>query len=154
MLKTLAETLGGDRACTDCARVFRLPGFFNRKYTPAILVTAEIGDAKAVYSRRDFRLETPGVGTLDASATRPRNLGESRTQSEADWKWVMSQLRAGNPAHEVVGILAAARSDKPNTAREEGDQRDGTWNQCGWSRHEPAVNYGVERRRCFAPDEL
>ena len=42
MLKVLAETFGGDRACTDCARVFRLPGFFNRKYTPASLVTVEM----------------------------------------------------------------------------------------------------------------
>jgi hypothetical protein len=31
MLKVLAAAFGGDRACTDCARVFRLPGFFNRK---------------------------------------------------------------------------------------------------------------------------
>jgi hypothetical protein len=114
MLRTLAETFGGDRACTDCARVFRLPGFFNRKYIPAILVTAEFGDAKAVYSPSDFRLKTPCVGTVEANATRPRKLGESRTQSEADWKWVMGQLRAGKPAHEVVRILAASRRDKPS----------------------------------------
>jgi hypothetical protein len=114
MLKTLAEALGGDRACTDCSRVFRVPGFFNHKYIPAILVTAEICDAKAVYSPSDFRLETPCVGALEVNAARPRKLGESRTQSEADWKWVMSQLRAGNPAHEVVRILAASRRDKPN----------------------------------------
>ena len=47
MLKVLAETFGGDRACTDCARVFRLPGFFNRKYNPASLVTVEMGETKA-----------------------------------------------------------------------------------------------------------
>jgi len=28
MLKTLASAFGGDRACTDCARVLRMPGFF------------------------------------------------------------------------------------------------------------------------------
>jgi hypothetical protein len=38
MLKGLAELFGADRACTDCARVFRLPGFLNRKYTPAFPV--------------------------------------------------------------------------------------------------------------------
>lgn len=114
MLKRLAETLGGDRACTDCARVFRLPGFFNRKYTPAVLVTAETGVDKAVYSPSDFRLEKRGVRTVEDSATRPKKLGESRSQSETDWRWVMSQLRAGNPAHEVTRILAASRRDKPN----------------------------------------
>jgi predicted transcriptional regulator len=66
------------------------------------------------YSPSDFRLKTPAVGTLEANATRPRKLGESRTQSEANWKWVVGQLRAGNPAHEVVRILAASRRDKPN----------------------------------------
>jgi hypothetical protein len=73
MLKTLAETLGGDRACTDCSRVFRLPGFFNRKYIPAVLVTAEIRDVKTVYTPSDFRLEKPSVGNvlqrLEASRT-------------------------------------------------------------------------------------
>jgi hypothetical protein len=114
MLKILAETFGGDRACTDCARVFRLPGFFNRKYTPASLVTVEIGDVRAVYSPSDFRLETSGVGTLESTAIRPAKRSQSRTQSETDWRWVMSHLRAGNPADEIVRILAAFRPDKPN----------------------------------------
>lgn len=114
MLKTLAETFGSDRACTDCSRVFRLPGFFNRKYIPAILVTAEMGDSKAIYSPSAFNLKEPGVGTVETNATRTRKLGESRTQSEADWRWVMGQLQAGNLAHEVVRILAASRRDKPN----------------------------------------
>jgi hypothetical protein len=176
MLKTLAESLGGDRACTDCTRVFRLPGFFNRKYVSPVLVT-DIGHAKAVYSPSHFRLETPGVGTLEANATRTRKPGESRTQSEADWRWVMDQLRAGNPAHEVVRILAASRRDKPNPtyyAQRTADVASAViwsqagidsesivrrlaelpWNQSGWSRLDPAVNSGVERRRCFAPDEL
>jgi hypothetical protein len=50
MLKGLAEAFGGDRACTDCARVFRLPGFFNRKYTPAFPITSEMHAIQAVYS--------------------------------------------------------------------------------------------------------
>ena len=98
MLKILAETFGGDRACTDCARVFRLPGFFNRKYAPAPLVTVEIGSNQPIYCPADFRLEMPVVETLESTAIRPARPGESRTQSEADWRWVISQLRAGNPA--------------------------------------------------------
>jgi hypothetical protein len=113
-LKVLAEAFGGDRACTDCARVFRLPGFFNRKYDPAVLVTAEMGETQAVYSPSDFKLEPANVGTHKSTAIRCTRPGESRTQSEADWKWVMRQLRAGNPADEVVRILASSRHDKPN----------------------------------------
>jgi hypothetical protein len=41
MLKLLAFTFGGDPACTDCNRVLRLPGFLNREYDPAHLVTVE-----------------------------------------------------------------------------------------------------------------
>ena len=114
MLKILAETFGADRACTDCARVFRLPGFFNRKYTPAILVTVEIGDVEAVYSPSDFKLETLGVGALESTAISPAKRSQSRTQSEADWRWVMSRLRADDSPDEVARILAASRPDKPN----------------------------------------
>lgn len=114
MLKVLAATFGGDHACTDCARVFRLPGFFNRKYTPAPLVSVEMGDVQTIYSPADFRLENSVVGTLEPTTTRPAKLSQSRTQSEADWRWVISQLRTGNPSNEVVRILAASRHDKPN----------------------------------------
>jgi hypothetical protein len=114
MLKVLAENFGGDRACTDCARVFRLPGFFNRKYTPAPLVTVEIGGNQPVYCPADFRIDLPVVETLESTAIRPAKPGESRTQSEADWRWVIAQLRAGNPPNEVVRILTASRHDKPN----------------------------------------
>ena len=114
MLKILVETFGGDRACTDCARVFRLPGFFNRKYTPAYLVTVKMGDVTAIYSPADFRLEKLGVGTLESTANRPAKRSQSRTQSEADWSRVIAQLRAGIPPDEIVRILAVYRQDKPN----------------------------------------
>jgi hypothetical protein len=113
-LKTLAYTFGGDRAFTDSARVFRLPGFFNRKYTPAYLVTVEMGCKQTIYSPADFRLEVPS-GSTDEPSTVPQSRPHgSRTQSEADWRWVMAQLRAGNSADEVVRTLAASRHDKPN----------------------------------------
>src|SRR5271155_2969220 len=41
MLKQLAFAFGGDPACTDCNRVLRLPGFLNRKYSPAYPVAVE-----------------------------------------------------------------------------------------------------------------
>jgi hypothetical protein len=114
MLKRLAETFGGDRACTDCARVFRLPGFSNRKYSPAFPVTYEMRALHLEYSRSDFRLELPTVADVQSDRIdRPRSFG-SRTRSESDWGWVMAQLNAGTPAQEIVQTLANIRSDKPN----------------------------------------
>lgn len=114
MLKVLAAAFGGDRACTDCARVFRLPGFFNRKYNPAHLVTVQMDGNLSVYSRADFRLETSGVRAVESNAIRQPRPHGSRTQSESDWRWAMAQLRAGIRSDEVVRILAASRHDKPN----------------------------------------
>ena len=114
MLKRLAETFGGDRACTDCARVFRLPGFLNRKYSPGLPVTYEMQAIHLEYSRSDFRLELPTVADVRSDCIdRPRSFG-SRTRSESDWGWVMAQLNAGIPAQEIVQTLANIRSDKPN----------------------------------------
>ena len=114
MLKGLAESFGGDRACTDCARVFRLPGFFNRKHSPAFLVTLEMRAIQLEYLPTDFRLELPSVAHVQPHhIDRPRSLG-SRTRSEGDWRWVMAQLDAGIPAQEIVQVLANIRSDKPN----------------------------------------
>ena len=114
MLKELAETFGGDRACTDCARVFRLPGFFNRKYSPAFPITLEMRAIQLEYSPNDFRLEMPAVADVQPHhIDRLGRLG-SRTRSESDWRWVMAQLNADVSAHEIVQTLANIRSDKPN----------------------------------------
>jgi hypothetical protein len=113
MLKELAETFGGDRACTDCARVFRLPGFLNQKYSPAFPVTSEMQATHLEYSQSDFSLELPTVADVQSHRIdRPRSFG-SRTRSESDWGWVMAQLNAGIPAQEIVRTLANIRSDKP-----------------------------------------
>src|ERR1700748_164354 len=63
-LKHLAIAFGGDPACTDCNRVLRIPGFLNRKYSPAHTVSVEYpSDATAHPS--DFRLlDTYAVSAL------------------------------------------------------------------------------------------
>ena len=114
MLKTLAETFGGDRACTDCARVFRLPGFFNQKYSPAFPVAVEMQPSQLEHSPGDFELEL-----ANAADDRPHQIDRktrlgSRTRSESDWRWVKAQLNAGTPAQEIAQTLAKIRSDKSN----------------------------------------
>lgn len=114
MLRGLAETFGGDRACTDCTRVFRLPGFFNPKYSTAFPVTVEMQATQLEHSPSDFGVElTAPTGTQLHQIDRAAPLG-SRTRSESDWRWVMAQLSAGIPAHEIAQTLANLRSDKPN----------------------------------------
>ena len=114
MLKTLAATFGGDRACTDCARVLRLPGFFNRKYTPACLVTLASNGISAIYSPDDFTLNMPSAVLADSVCVNVHRPLASTTQSENDWAWVMAQLAAGVPACQIVQMLIALRCDKPN----------------------------------------
>ena len=114
MLKTLAATFGGDRACTDCARVLRLPGFFNRKYTPACPVTLASHGISAIYSPDDFKLKMPSVVPADSVCVNVYFPLGSATQSENDWAWVMAQLAAGTPASRIVQMLIALRCDKPN----------------------------------------
>ena len=114
MLKTLTLVFGGDRACTDCARVLRLPGFFNRKYVPACRVTLESECIHTVYSKEDFRLKMPSLTQAHCCSLYGGQQLRSGTRSENDWAWVMAQLAAGVPANQVVRALIALRPDKPN----------------------------------------
>jgi hypothetical protein len=111
-LKQLAIAFGGDPACTDCNRVLRVPGFLNRKYKSAPMVTAEyLSDA--VSSPQDF-----GLGSMGTIAGFPRSIRQVRKQankhsaSEADWAWVSRELAAGKDALNLTHELASRRPDK------------------------------------------
>jgi hypothetical protein len=52
--KQMAKELGTDKAATSCAQVTRLPGFFNHKYRPGPMVTAEYALGGRVFKPRDF----------------------------------------------------------------------------------------------------
>jgi RepB DNA-primase from phage plasmid len=113
-LKHLAIAFGGDPACTDCNRVLRVPGFLNRKYDPADLVSAEyFGDS--VHQPNDFRLP---MAPLDSALSEhlhltPKRPGKQST-SESDWAWVSQGLADGRDAAKLTKELASRRSDKPN----------------------------------------
>ncbi len=47
----LAQAFGGDPACTDRNRVLRVPGFYNRKYSPAHRVAVEYPAKCNLWSR-------------------------------------------------------------------------------------------------------
>ncbi len=65
-LKLLALAFGGDPACTDCNRVLRVPGFFNRKYNPAHPVAIQYPDANISHVN-DFGLDISAPNPITPS---------------------------------------------------------------------------------------
>ena len=115
-LKLIAQTFGGDHACTDRNRVLRLPGFLNQKYSPAHPVTVEY-PADAIYGPADFRLEN-----IDGSSVLPlcgnarkkptHSTSSKHSHSEDDWAWVCAQLARDMDAAKLTHELASRRADK------------------------------------------
>jgi hypothetical protein len=113
-LKRLAMAFGGDPACTDCNRVLRIPGFLNRKYSPAHFVAVEYGDDRA-WAPEDFHLEEIVAGTaLPLRGLARQSSAHKDSRSENDWAFVCAQLAAGKDARKLTHELASHRSDKPN----------------------------------------
>lgn len=114
ILKRLAVAFGGDLACTDCNRVLRIPGFANRKYSPAHSVTVEYGDVRA-WVPSDFRLgHLANVAAPEPRKYTSRKSARKDTRSENDWAFVCAQLADGKDAGKLTHELAIRRSDKPN----------------------------------------
>jgi hypothetical protein len=113
-LKRLASAFGGDPACTDCNRVIRVPGFQNRKYTPAHAVTVEYLSDSIAHSD-DFRLAlgSPDV-VLPLRGMARSSAPKRQTHSEQDWAWVLSELNSGKDAAQLTETLALRRADRPN----------------------------------------
>jgi len=126
LLRSLAQRFGGDPAATDSTRVFRLPGFNNKKYKENFLVELATGTLPdPVYHRSDFRIEIlPGEHgttvrkTVSAQAV---SSGAVNTQSERDWAYAIRHLRNGdNPEliiREIAAYRATDRNDSPDTRK-------------------------------------
>ena len=113
-LKLLAHTFGGDPACSDRNRVLRVPGFLNRKYSPAHSVAVEY-PADATYGPDDFRLDdTVGSCVLPLRGNARKSPSNKRSHSENDWAWVCSQLAHGQDPAKLTHELALHRADKPD----------------------------------------
>jgi hypothetical protein len=114
LLKALAITFGGDRACTDRNRVLRLPGFLNQKYDPAHQVTVVFPSQSTVHCE-DFRLANP-VPDWDRIRGRIESVKPAGKQShsETDWAWILGELARGKDPLKLTRTLADRRSDKPN----------------------------------------
>jgi hypothetical protein len=112
-LKLIAQAFGGDPACTDRNRVLRIPGFYNRKYSPAHLVTVEY-PADATYGPADFRLdEVADYSVLPLRGNARKSPAQKHSHWEADWAWVCDQLAHGKDAVKLTRELASRRADEP-----------------------------------------
>ena len=111
-LKLIAHAFGGDPACTDRNRVLRVPGFLNRKYSPAHPVAVEYL-ADAIYGPADFRLENIEVSSVLplCGNARIKPVGK-HSHSEEDWAWVCARLAHDMDAAKLTRELASRRSDK------------------------------------------
>ena len=111
-LKLIAQTFGGDPACTDRNRVLRVPGFLNRKYSPAHPVTVEY-PADAIYGPADFLLENIEVSPMPllCGNARKKPVGK-HSHSEDDWGWICARLAHGQDASKLTRELAIRRADK------------------------------------------
>jgi hypothetical protein len=111
----LARDTGADPAATDCARVLRLPGFYNHKYQQPHYVRAErLSDQTAKPENFPSRQED-ATHAAPSSAVHPPRVGDNHlSQSERDWAYAKRALARGVPKEQIIEELMRLRPDKPN----------------------------------------
>jgi energy-coupling factor transporter ATP-binding protein EcfA2 len=125
-LRSLAQRFGGDPAATDSTRVFRLPGFSNKKYEQDFQVTIRSeAPPNLVYRPEDFRV--PSLDRDQSPQTSPaprepvRTNGGNHTQSEKDLAYAIRHLKAGDDPDDIIRAIAGYRSvdqyDKRNPTK-------------------------------------
>jgi len=114
----LARDAGADLSATDCARVLRLPGFYNHKYNRVFFVQAQALATDTYRPERfpkfppDERAERP-ASRFNRSSVRERAIKLS--QSERDWAYAKRALARGEPEDMIVSAIATHRRfDKHN----------------------------------------
>ena len=115
LLHAIAREFDGDQAATDAARVLRVPGFLNRKYDEAFLVSAQ-RHTDRIYHAHDFKLRTEPVDSgyrqpwhsrSQLTRSEPRPI----SQSERDWAHVKSALASGaNPEELTLSLPSTVHS--------------------------------------------
>jgi hypothetical protein len=103
---------GADAAVIDVARVLRLPGFYNHKYSHPHLISLERRSEKVCIPENFPRAELEA--RQRTRSVRPRIPRGHRSQSERDWAAVRDALRKGSDPEVLIAELSARRSDKFN----------------------------------------
>jgi hypothetical protein len=112
----LVRDTGADPAVIDIARVLRLPGFYNHKYSRPHMVTVESRSGQVSGPEHFPRLRSDRDNRYTKSIERERNRHRvgGITQSEKDWAHVRSQLRQGARPEALIEELTVERADKFN----------------------------------------
>jgi len=112
--KGLVQSTGADPCVIDIARVLRLPGFYNHKYRPAYLVTAE---ARGDHIRRPDHFpklpfdQSIAEMPLRASPSQRRDTAlHLPSQSERDWAYAKRALGRGETERRVTEEIARYRA--------------------------------------------
>jgi hypothetical protein len=118
--QALARETGADPAATDSARVLRLPGFYNHKYSSPYFVGVESFAAeryrpeqfpKFPADERGLRSNTNGTRI----PSKHRATSGAISQSERDWAYAKRALARGEPEDAVIAAIASYRRyDKHN----------------------------------------
>jgi hypothetical protein len=125
-LRALAQRFGGDPAATDSTRVFRLPGFSNKKYDRDFQVTIRSeAPANHVYRPEDFNAhnyELDQPSRLTPMSQEPnRQNGNNHSQSEKDLAYAIRHLKTADDPEDVIHAITAYRSadqyDKKNPTK-------------------------------------
>ena len=112
----LVADTGADPAVVDIARVLRLPGFYNHKYSRPHMVVVESRSNQISGPEHFQRLRSD----FEARDTKPIDSERSRlptgkiTQSERDWARVRRELREGASPEALIEKLRIQRADKFN----------------------------------------
>jgi len=111
--KGLVRSTGADPCVVDVARVLRLPGFYNHKYRPACLVTAQ-GRSDSIRGPDHFPKlpvdEPVDELPLRTSPSHRQGTGLNLpSQSERDWAYAKRALGRGEPESRVTEEIARYR---------------------------------------------
>ena len=112
----LVADTGADPAVVDIARVLRLPGFYNHKYSRPHMVVVE-SRSNQISGPEHFPRLRPDPEARDTKAIkswRPRLPTGKITQSERDWARVRRELREGASPDALIEELTIQRADKFN----------------------------------------
>ena len=121
LLRAMARKFGGDPAATDMTRVLRIPGFANKKYEEAVVVTAEhysdrvhhFPDFKVRIDQFDASYQPLRRSSTGSGTNRPRAL----SQSEHDWAFAKRALARGSDPEEVIQKIADFRAGDKSDPR-------------------------------------
>jgi hypothetical protein len=116
LMRGMAAQHGADPAATDAARILRLPGLRNQKYSEFHFVRevqTQLSNRRE-YTPADF----PAVSQSERQAVQ-RTVGVSKNevdQSKVDATWTLAQLRKGIDPGTVRAELAAFRASRHDKA--------------------------------------